>query len=418
MKMELEEIKNKIVSLIDERESFYDFVVVQLTLTRLKEEWKISFGRFIVMSHGNKKPSPFEWNYGDFRLIQNMISLPEFRETVERFLNEKIIKLSKLSIEIPIEYSFREHESEYIPSERWPTHYQWPLNFFLFSISSPIPSISRLLFSKDLPLFPDERSAQKYAFKMDSRSFSYNWSAGHISFWLPNYKARIMLLGIKGDSINIEVEKRNIQDLKGKIYLTTEKRDITEELDFKTTKIDFPLISRPDYIYLCIFSNNDIIDSRELSLRGWPSVELSELMKYETTPEEIEGIISGGENEKIEFKEEITEGILKEICAFANTQGGRILIGVSDESEIKGIKEPEKSLKDRILKLVEGNFDYPFPKVTSEMLEIREKKILLINVFEGKEKPYLIRNRGIYIRTNGTSRHAFRSEIEKLFKSH
>jgi ATP-dependent DNA helicase RecG len=52
------------------------------------------------------------------------------------------------------------------------------------------------------------------------------------------------------------------------------------------------------------------------------------------------------ETENIEFKEKWTDDSLKTICAFANTSGGELIIGVSDEGEIIGVKDIEKLIRD------------------------------------------------------------------------
>lgn len=44
------------------------------------------------------------------------------------------------------------------------------------------------------------------------------------------------------------------------------------------------------------------------------------------------------ENEITEFKREYTDNILKTVIAFANTAGGRILIGVDDNGEPIGVE--------------------------------------------------------------------------------
>ena len=42
-------------------------------------------------------------------------------------------------------------------------------------------------------------------------------------------------------------------------------------------------------------------------------------------------LIKEGESERVEFKRSITRDIHKEICAFANANGGYIIIGIDDE---------------------------------------------------------------------------------------
>lgn len=62
--------------------------------------------------------------------------------------------------------------------------------------------------------------------------------------------------------------------------------------------------------------------------------------------EERKLILEEGENRTTEFKENI-EGLDKEIVAFSNAHGGRILLGVSDSGEINGINTTNR-LKSQI----------------------------------------------------------------------
>ena len=61
---------------------------------------------------------------------------------------------------------------------------------------------------------------------------------------------------------------------------------------------------------------------------------------------ELDMILKEGEGYKIEFKEGIGN-FGKELIAFANSSGGRIFLGVSDNGEIRGIKITNE-LKSRI----------------------------------------------------------------------
>ena len=46
---------------------------------------------------------------------------------------------------------------------------------------------------------------------------------------------------------------------------------------------------------------------------------------------DLKNLIEQGEGYNLEFKESYSSSIAREICAFANAQGGKILLGVSDE---------------------------------------------------------------------------------------
>jgi ATP-dependent DNA helicase len=53
----------------------------------------------------------------------------------------------------------------------------------------------------------------------------------------------------------------------------------------------------------------------------------------------IKELIKNGESKTLEFKENITDSVINSVVAFANTTGGKILIGISDNGDVKGIDE-------------------------------------------------------------------------------
>jgi len=52
----------------------------------------------------------------------------------------------------------------------------------------------------------------------------------------------------------------------------------------------------------------------------------------------LSDLIKIGESDTVEFKEKFDERTIESAVAFANTKGGTIFIGVSDQNNIKGIK--------------------------------------------------------------------------------
>ena len=67
-------------------------------------------------------------------------------------------------------------------------------------------------------------------------------------------------------------------------------------------------------------------------------------MKTRTETEYIQQLISEGEHIQQDFKFAISDArkIAQSISAFANTQGGRLLIGVKDNEKIAGVRSEEE----------------------------------------------------------------------------
>lgn len=57
------------------------------------------------------------------------------------------------------------------------------------------------------------------------------------------------------------------------------------------------------------------------------------------TKKEIDIILQQGENSTIEFKKRINKELTSEICAFCNSQGGIILLGVDDNNIVTVLNE-------------------------------------------------------------------------------
>ena len=67
-------------------------------------------------------------------------------------------------------------------------------------------------------------------------------------------------------------------------------------------------------------------------------------MKTLTDTDYIHTLIAEGEHQQQDFKFEISDArkIAKTLSAFANTDGGRLLIGVKDNGRIAGVRSEEE----------------------------------------------------------------------------
>ena len=82
------------------------------------------------------------------------------------------------------------------------------------------------------------------------------------------------------------------------------------------------------------------------------------------------------EQKNIDYKEKFGDRVLKDLSAFANTQGGTVIIGVSKDGKVKGIDLSNEDL-ERITEKIIGKLGI-HPDI--EIEEIKGKKILKISV--------------------------------------
>jgi ATP-dependent DNA helicase RecG len=133
-------------------------------------------------------------------------------------------------------------------------------------------------------------------------------------------------------------------------------------------------------------------------------------------PDQIQDLISGGENSAVEFKEDglRPDALAKQIVAFANTSGGIILIGVSDSGELTGIQNPKTS-EEWIMNIARNNVVPPI-LLNYETYSINNKTVAAVIVPKGKDKPYQTSDNKFILRVCSTNRQASLNELMRLFQ--
>jgi hypothetical protein len=108
--------------------------------------------------------------------------------------------------------------------------------------------------------------------------------------------------------------------------------------------------------------------------------------------------------------------ILCDVCAFANTNGGTLFIGLADnpQAAVAGIAKPQEAI-DIIRNEVEKHITPPV-EIGIDVHETQGKKVLQISVPVGDDSPYVIDENKIYIRDESDSNLAVRDEIVALVK--
>lgn len=131
---------------------------------------------------------------------------------------------------------------------------------------------------------------------------------------------------------------------------------------------------------------------------------------------QVKEIISMGENSNIEFKNSSVrpESIAKEMVAFSNSTGGTILIGIDDNSDILGC---DKSFnhEEWIMNISRTSV---IPSIIPEYqeIEIDNKKIVILTIIKGKNKPYQTNDNKFLVRVGSTNRTATQVELLRLFQ--
>jgi len=134
------------------------------------------------------------------------------------------------------------------------------------------------------------------------------------------------------------------------------------------------------------------------------------------TKEEILELIRNKESSKVEFKEDNIgpRDIAREMVAFANLDGGIILIGVSDEGKILGTNK--KDIEEWVMNIGRGNC-YPSLIPIFERVTIDDKTVGVITIPKRQGTVHRTSDGHYYIRVGSTVRDATLEELSRLFQS-
>jgi len=312
------------------------------------------------------------------------------------------------------------YQGPLIPSNEPIFRLKWPSNHFLYvPKQSGYVRIDSLL-ALDAPFFPDSITAIKQILNMDTGSKTYD---GGIVILLPNFTVRIdeVRLSSKGLTVKLyppEISKK--ARLIAKVFTEQIGKENARQLDIQFDEdaktVDVGYIPNHFYIYL-ISEKGELLDFR----RVYPYWEtLPSDIVYDIPEEQVRNMIRQGENERVEFKQELRidkakNEFIETVVAFANTEGGTILIGVDDEGNIVGLNDEEVGkIPERVNNLLASRCEPPIPHKIQK-ISIDECVIYMVQIDKGKDVPYFFIGRGFYVRHGSSDMVATRAEMERIY---
>ncbi len=126
-------------------------------------------------------------------------------------------------------------------------------------------------------------------------------------------------------------------------------------------------------------------------------------------------LIEQGENERVEFKENLDiKNILETVSAFANTHGGLIIIGVRDrDGRVVGVQLGKETLSKLANEIAQNTEPEIIPRLRVDRCD--GKEVIVIEVDEHPVKPVMVRGRA-YKRVGSSNRRLTPKEISELFE--
>ena len=135
----------------------------------------------------------------------------------------------------------------------------------------------------------------------------------------------------------------------------------------------------------------------------------------------VKKMIFEGEGVLVDFKKTITscEKIAKTMVSFANNKGGKLLIGVADDGNIRGVKSEDEE-RYMITKAAQ-QYTWPALEPVFEEVYIDNKTVLVVDTAESTIKPhYALGDDGkwwVYVRVKDKSVLASKIVVDVLKRS-
>lgn len=357
--------------------------------------------------------------YTEIQFFKIYKSVNEGWEFIETLIKDNIIEFNGHSIIIEGDFRNTKRERTDFNSSKMSHITSWPGRGFAYQIqntgsypSGPLVKIGTKIYSsssKAVTEWVGKTWGDRYY-----EPFEYD-----VCFIFPDYRTRIKILKLYGEDIKIEIENQLIEckDIILKYYFEGEEEE-KDDGEVNLTKPEFTksLTFVPTIFYIYLFDKTSGIkmDWREINLRYDRDYDI----QIERSAETIEYLLDLGEGSQLEYKSQFNHSseFHETIVAFANTKGGRILIGVEDSGTVKGIKGEPDGLIKRIEDSIANSVEPTLPGIEMMPIEIHGEVIVLIVVPEGDDKPYMLTKGGtIYIRARSSDKPARKSEVDSIY---
>ena len=135
---------------------------------------------------------------------------------------------------------------------------------------------------------------------------------------------------------------------------------------------------------------------------------------------ELEEIIDRGEDSQHQFKEMFSspDALSSELVAMSNSLGGMIIVGVQDNGNVLGLSTDNIRQLNNLLSNVASEGIKPAINPITEIVKLNDRKLMIISVAKGLNKPYQDKNGIIWIKVGADKRKATsREELQRIFQN-
>jgi len=395
--------------------------LAKLAMVRKDNEYDLHSASVTFLKKG-ENISDERWDYGELVLVRKQLSTKSVCKLLREIAADGMLGLKGVP-QLKLKGTF-EQDLEFIPSRRHYGYFRpnpWPTRYSRYRIEGALRLPRRPLVSLDYPLYPDGLKALASFLGLSSAPDR------SILVQIPDYRVRITELNIARSRMKLRIESSIGTDpIMAKFYGESGEASTiypsysnlepmcSPSFGFRDSVVEYEFEKEPKYVLALVFDQetDETLDYRGFHF-DWPSQD-REGITFELDPLEIREIVRRGENLNVEFKQDLTnsEEFLESVVAFANTKGGAIFLGVSDDARLLGFQPKSR---DQIANLIASNVE-PALKYRVVTTDIGDAPITVVEVPEGENKPYSHKQLGVYVRSGSTDRRAIRTDLDEIYE--
>jgi len=137
---------------------------------------------------------------------------------------------------------------------------------------------------------------------------------------------------------------------------------------------------------------------------------------------ELIKLIAHGEDSRTQFKkgQDVTnaKSLAGEMAAFANSRGGRILIGIADDGSVFGLSSDDIRRINQLISNTATNGVHPSINPETENISISGQVVMVVTIPEGISRPYADNDGVFWVKSGADKRRVTsREEIQRILQS-
>lgn len=353
-------------------------------------------------------------NYRDVAIIRRHLATQQMSDLILDVSAREVLHTSGEIGDLNAPAKFRAHERTRYSFSEWSG---WPADVFTLeplagqSMPADVP-----LVAVEAPYYPSLTQVLADFYGIRGHNWM-NYFRGQVVIVLPDFRARLTKLTVGLEYLRADIECGTLgpHDLVVKAYAEGQIGSLAQTTVYPTENfVQVELADKPSLACVALLSKttretlhekayNEVISWRE------PNVEV-----VSSVPE-LEQLLLTGESDTIEFKEALDrknhERLATTAVAFANTKGGTIVFGVTNESCVVGCEL--RGMADTITNVLRDRCDPP-PAFTVRAVVYENKELLVIAVNKSDSVVHVVKDRGPFIRANATNRSPTSHELARL----